>query len=705
MIDEIRYYSEYQIKDRIPNFQEKWETFLGRSYEPNGHIVYAFVEIPLSWWVATARINGYSFNSSDMADEVIRAIGGLNDGHLMIDESNLTNRMYNHQKLMLTAISELNRDGDYDRFANQNHALFLVFWQNEVTGEVGQWPSASKDSFLWLNGIKYLQAADTYYSSGSYHFSPYTGMYQRISWDGSSDYSQDRNYTKCYNCKLWDRPRTRMVRVIDKRPRVASRLNFSRPKNMCDNCVEKMDNTDRTYVQHPVTHNEDGTFTPACDYLVINYYQGSIGDSRFMEDDVRQTWPQGSVGRYLRRNPDTHVYTIDISQMTMGEAQNYSFSFSTHEHSWNYTPTFYYTHSVRNIPEAEHDFISVDADAADSQIWHKHWGPFMGLELECTVRQDRQDMSTVERVKEKVVRLFHPLDYPNGYNQQGPNQLLYRKHDGSLDSSYGTEYVSMPLALDYWNNYVPDEFWTYLKQNFRALNDNRCGIHIHIPWDSLTIVERWIFLTLLNSLQTEEEHMPLFRLITERDDTYYARWHKLAYDEGRRKSLYPVLSVAIDKTQNDTENNPKYNAVNTQHGATIELRHFQANTGKVGVLSKLQFVAAMWDISYMVGQTFNDWDYEEGPPPEELVELIEHLHNNSSSVMLGWIPRASVSLLFSEDVMKHNRYTQLQQKLARAIDNRFEVDLVKAVADFEHMFDICKKYNDRLENNNIERTG
>ena len=73
--------------------------------------------------------------------------------------------------------------------------------------------------------------------------------------------------------------------------------------------------------------------------------------------------------------------------------------------------------------------------------------------------------------------------------------------------------------------------------------------------------------------------------------------------------------------------------------------------------------------------------------------------------MLGWIPRASVSLLFSEDVMKHNRYTQLQQKLARAIDNRFEVDLVKAVADFEHMFDICKKYNDRLKNNNIERTG
>ena len=199
--------------------------------------------------------------------------------------------------------------------------------------------------------------------------------------------------------------------------------------------------------------------------------------------------------------------------------------------------------------------------------------------------------------------------------------------------------------------------------------------------------------------------MPLFRLITERDDTYYARWHKLAYDEGRRKSLYPVLSVAIDKTQNDTENNPKYNAVNTQHGATIELRHFQANTGKVGVLSKLQFIAAMWDIAYMVGQTFNDWDYEEGHPPDELVELIEHLHNNSSSVMLGWIPRASVSLLFSEDVMKHNRYTQLQQKLARAIDNRFEVDLVKAVADFEHMFDICKKYNDRLENNNIERTG
>ena len=133
MIDEIRYYSEYQIKDRIPNFQEKWETFLGRNYEPNGHIVYAFVEIPLSWWVATARINGYSFNSSDMADEVMRAINGLNDGHLLLESSELTNRMYNHQKLMLTAISELNRDGDYDRFANQNHALFLVFWPVSYT--------------------------------------------------------------------------------------------------------------------------------------------------------------------------------------------------------------------------------------------------------------------------------------------------------------------------------------------------------------------------------------------------------------------------------------------------------------------------------------------------------------------------------------------------------------------------------------------
>jgi hypothetical protein len=226
----------------------------------------------------------------------------------------------------------------------------------------------------------------------------------------------------------------------------------------------------------------------------------------------------------------------------------------------------------------------------------------------------------------------------------------------------------------------------------------------------MTPVERWIFFTMIDSLQTKEENKQFFMFITERSDTGYARWHNLAYDEGRRKSKYPIFSVALERQQNDYDNNPKYNAVNTQHDASIELRHFQGNTGKNGVLSKIQFVTALYDISKMFGAIFTDWDYEQQEPPQELIDLIEHFSNNTVDLICGWIARAMNVYNDMDNVggMKQNRYHHLNNLIARKIaGNEFVNDTESVQQSIDTAYEITNSYIEQItqdEYTQIERT-
>lgn len=712
MTKPIEVLSPQEIVNRIPDFQTRWNEFTAHISDEEQYVPHMYIEIPFEWLVYET-INAGGYDGNYLAELVMDEIP---TSGISVDQGNLESIMHSMKSMKLGHIANLQITEDKERFNNANHSLFLVVWKDTSNlSRTPRWPAATASSFLVLNGLREFSSPDNFYWRRP-EFSPYTGQYVICDWEGSSTYSRDRNYTKCYNCGLFDRPRSRMVRVLDLRP-IGSRRTNKRIRNICDNCVIKISETYQTYITVPseIRNFEDDEvdteLIPKRDYLTLQVRASNAPFLTFTSTD-KEKWESGSVGRFVRRHMNrVKIYATDYEFETLGEAENYTYPFAVHEHNWNYTPTFYYTHNTRVIDDVEEDFVSVQTENAEEIQWHDGWGPFLGVELECTVRQDRTDMnSSVEQVKEKLVRLFHPTDYPENYKQQGPHQLLFRKRDGSLDSHLGTEFVSMPLSSDYWTNYTQESFWNYFKDNFRALNDSRCGIHIHIPWVCMTPVERWIFFTMIDSLQTKEENKQFFMLITERSDTGYARWHNLAYDEGRRKSKYPIFSVALERQQNDYDNNPKYNAVNTQHDASIELRHFQGNTGKNGVLSKIQFVTALYDISKMFGAIFKDWDYEQQEPPQELIDLIEHFSKNTVDLICGWIARAMSVYNDMDNIgsMKENRYHHLHNLIARKIaNNEFVNDTESVQQSIDTAYEITNSYIEQItqdEYTQIERT-
>ena len=88
----------------------------------------------------------------------------------------------------------------------------------------------------------------------------------------------------------------------------------------------------------------------------------------------------------------------------------------------------------------------------------------------------------------------------------------------------------------------------------------------------MTVPERYVFLTILEQMQ--EQNSRLLEVIAGRSSNSYARRDSHVYRGAKDREF----QVALEKTQ--TGSNPKYNAINTTHDATIELRYFQGNTGR-----------------------------------------------------------------------------------------------------------------------------
>ena len=450
------------------------------------------------------------------------------------------------------------------------------------------------------------------------------------------DVEADRNYTKCKICETFNRVRTHMIPVRSIKTR--SGLRWRNRKNVCQKCViliMQSESRATHYAEIPAKFRGQVAFDGEKNMMIapVNTFHDNYREAYHVEDMHNLS---NEYGRFFRKFPtlfnqdwlENKLYTLPVI-----EEGEHDYRFNTDMLAWNYQfPIFLTMVSgpegyILDLQTQRYESLSIGYDIQTAD-WYRNNGPFYGVELECNTKQNRPDYRDVDVVQQNAIRLFHPDKYPEQYVQDGDHQLLYRKRDGSLNHHYGVEYVSQPLSYKYWRDEVPERFWKYFKDNFLARNLGECGIHVHIGWDSMTVPQRYVFLTILEEMQSQ--HSKVLRAITGRDSNTYARWNSLVYRGAKDRAF----QVALEKTQ--TGENPKYNAINTRHEDTIELRYFQGNTGKNSILSIVQFIQKLYEFSYFIVSNL-DWDYENDSPPEKLQKWIEDIKTNVDRVVIGYI--------------------------------------------------------------------
>ena len=428
--------------------------------------------------------------------------------------------------------------------------------------------------------------------------------------------SNARTYSKCMECSMKNKVGTNMVKVYDLAQRWTGR------RAVCINCIEFALNE---YNHRDDLHRRDKFWVgfDGSEQIII-----SKNDTSHLEtwDESRLTGPDSFVTpeyrRFFRKLAafgEDAIHYISVFDALDLPSWSYNFDTSTHSLNWRF-PIF-----LTRAREESYKSESMGYGHQTSN-WHSETGPYLGAEFECFVRNDREDMRSNMLVKRTAIQMFHPTEYPESYTQDGEHQLLYAKDDGSLDEGDGIEYVSQPLSYNYWMNAVPDRFWEYFRNNFRAMNSSQCGIHVHLGWDSMDVIHRYIFLYFLNRMNVENSE--LLQRVAGRSGTYYSIWNSLVYNGSKDQ----VFQVALMKTQ--TGSNPKYNSINTRHDDTIELRYFQGNTGENSIKGILQFVNVLYRISERVAMQFRDWDYMNEERPSALVDFLHLLDTNVDSIFI-----------------------------------------------------------------------
>ena len=440
-----------------------------------------------------------------------------------------------------------------------------------------------------------------------------TGRFEPQRW-----LEQQREYTQCKLCGLFNKYRTEMVPVYHQQRRWTNR------RNVCIKCVCSMIKGDTIgdvgydggsqliISDNPQTYSH-------LDYHDKDYLVGLSGEygRTFRKIADIEDWWHVNILNGIKR-----VETIDIP--------TWDYSFDTSIHAWNWRFPIFLTHPKRYRYNPQGDTVYYESHSLgydwQEPDWYANTGPYFGAEFECFVRNDRQDLRANMEVKKTAVKMFHPTNYPTAYTQDAEHQLIYAKEDGSLSDGDGVEFVSQPLSYDYWMNHVPDRFWDYFRNNFRARNSSQCGIHVHIGWESMDVVQRYIFLYFLNRMNLSSSE--LLQRVAGRGSTYYSVWNSLVYQGSRDQ----VFQVALEKTQ--TGDNPKYNSINTRHADTIELRYFQGNTGENSIKGIFQFINGLYRISDELANPHRDWDYTEEEQPEELKFLLEGIKEQTDSTFL-----------------------------------------------------------------------
>ena len=221
---------------------------------------------------------------------------------------------------------------------------------------------------------------------------------------------------------------------------------------------------------------------------------------------------------------------------------------------------------------------------------------YYGVELEVEKRK-----SCPTDIAERVHNLFH---------KYVPFALL--KTDGSL--SNGFEIVTAPATLDahkkYWQPFF--DSGNGAVDNLKSWNTDTTGIHIHISKSALSQSNIGKILVFIN----DEKNEDFINHIAGRNSNQWAKKSPKKISDGMRI---------------DTD---KYEAVNTSHRNSIELRIFRGNLSRIGFFRVLEFVDCL--VHFVKNSTPKKLYYT------DFIKWCELPQNRSSyPYFYGWLSRKS----------------------------------------------------------------
>ncbi len=168
------------------------------------------------------------------------------------------------------------------------------------------------------------------------------------------------------------------------------------------------------------------------------------------------------------------------------------------------------------------------------------------------------------------------------------NELIYIKHDGSLDN--GMEIVTHPMTLSYHKNEMPwaDVVEICRKAGFRSHMASTCGLHVHVSKKGLGADFGEQEATIARVLFLIEAFWNEFLNFSRRTPSQLERW---AARYGRKDSPQEVLDHAKG------DNIGRYTCVNLKNYATIEFRIFRGTLKLNTLIATLEMVEHICNIA------------------------------------------------------------------------------------------------------------
>ena len=172
---------------------------------------------------------------------------------------------------------------------------------------------------------------------------------------------------------------------------------------------------------------------------------------------------------------------------------------------------------------------------------------------------------------------------------QGQEQRIYCKHDGSLDA--GFEIVTHPMSLDYHLEQMPwpDILGEAKRRGYLSHQAGTCGLHIHVSRDALGAAEAEQDACIARILYFFEKHWEELLKFSRRTPRQLERW---AARYGYKEHPKELLDHAKKNCRGD-----RYTCVNLQNCSTVEFRIFRGTLKYNTLIATLQMVDRICDVA------------------------------------------------------------------------------------------------------------
>jgi hypothetical protein len=213
---------------------------------------------------------------------------------------------------------------------------------------------------------------------------------------------------------------------------------------------------------------------------------------------------------------------------------------------------------------------------------------YLGMELEAVCRGPERSGDGMRKLISDIAK-----------SPMGEYSII--KHDGTT-GDYGFELVTIPASLMYHKKFLRENFFDAPhKFHKRILATDRCGIHVHISKNALTVWDLRSLLLFINAL----ENSAFINNIAGRPAGRYC--NRLA-DVRIGAKAFPNVTKFVKRACSDTQlkkgfsfktlqeerhGELHYNAVNVQNAHTVEIRIFKSSNDPNRIFRILEFCESL----------------------------------------------------------------------------------------------------------------